>query len=285
MGTGQGGGGEDPGPAGAAGVTVVEQSPSGPATRKKSLGQRAAFVRWTIVVGLIVILEATTRTDLISQSLMVPPSEILARLVSIVPSAQFGQDAARTLSTILISFGIGLFLGVPFGVFLWRVPAAGRILEPFIVTGYAMPTLLFYPVLLAVMGLNAGPIIVIAASMALIPIALTTMVALNSVKPILHKLASSVSASKRQYYAKVLFPAATPLIFPGVKLGFIYAVIGTVAMEFILASRGIGFRAGFYYRELNTGDMWAYIAVVVLLSVLVNELLTWTEKRIRRDML
>lgn len=255
-------------------------------TRQKSpLQRRAGMVRWAIVVGLVVVLEATTRTGVVDRSLMVPPSEILARLASIVPTAQFGQDAARSITTILTAFAAGLVLGVPLGVFLWRVPAAGRILEPFIVTGYAMPTLLFYPVLLAVMGLNQGPIILIAASMSLVPIALTTMVALNSIKPILHKLANSVNASPRQYYLKVLFPAATPLVFPGIKLGFIYAVIGTIAMEFILAAQGIGFRAGFYYRELNTSDMWAYIAVVVVLSVLVNALLTWMEKRIRRDML
>lgn len=247
--------------------------------------RRATAVRWAILAGLIITLELTTRTGLISPTLVVPPSEILARLVSIVPTEQFGLDAARTLTTIVIAFGIGLFLGVPLGVFLWRIPAAGRILEPFIVTGYAMPTLLFYPVLLAAMGLNAAPIILIAASMSLIPIALTTMVALNAIKPILHKLANSVSASPAQYYVKVLFPAATPLIFPGVKLGFIYAVIGTVAMEFILAAQGIGFRAGFYYRELSTSDMWAYIAAVIVLSVLVNSGLTWLEKRIRRDML
>lgn len=249
------------------------------------LRRRAAAVRWAILVGLVVVLEAATRTGLVDRTLMVPPSEILARLISIVPTGQFGADAVRTITTILVAFAVGLVLGIPLGVVLWRIPAAGRILEPFIVTGYAMPTLLFYPVLLAVMGLNAGPIILIAASMSLVPIALTTMVALNSIKPILHKLANSVNASPSQYYVKVLLPAATPLVFPGVKLGFIYAVIGTVAMEFILAAQGIGFRAGFYYRELNTADMWAYIAVVVVLSVLVNSILTWLEKRIRRDML
>lgn len=247
--------------------------------------RRPVLVRWTIIVALLLTLEATTRTGLISQTLMVPPTEILTRLIQIVPTGQFAQDAARTLSTILTAFGFGLGLGIPLGIILWRFPAAGRVLEPFIVTGYAMPTLLFYPVLLAAMGLNAGPIILIAATMSLIPIALTTMVALNAIKPILHKLANSVSASPTQYYLKVLLPAATPLVFPGVRLGFIYAVIGTIAMEFILAGQGIGFRAGFYYRELNTADMWAYITVVVILSVLVNTLLTRAEKRIRRDML
>ncbi|WP_258186418.1 ABC transporter permease [Microbacterium sp. PAMC21962] len=247
--------------------------------------RKAALVRWGIILGLLLLLEVLTRAGAISPAIFVPPSEIIWRLFSIVPTPQFGRDAFVSLSTILVAFLIGLVAGIALGVFLWRVPTAGRVLEPFIVTGYAMPTLLFYPVLLALLGLNAGPIILIAATMALVPIALTTMVALNAVKPILHKLAKSVSASNRQYYLKVLLPAATPLIFPGVRLGFIYAVIGTIAMEFILAASGIGFRVGFYYRELQTADMWAYIMIVVILSVIVNGLLTAAERRIRRDML
>ena len=265
-------------------MTVTEKKPS-PQLRTDPLWRRPRVVRWCIVVGLVVVLEATTRFGLIERSLMVPPTEIVERLASIVPTGEFGADAARTLTTILAAFAVGLVGGIPLGVLLWRLPGVGRVLEPFLVTGYAMPTLLFYPVLLAIMGLNAGPIIVIAATMSLIPIALTTMVALGSIKPILHKLAKSVNASSSQYYLKVLLPAATPLVFPGVKLGFIYAVIGTIAMEFILAAQGIGFRAGFYYRELNTADMWAYITVVIVLSVIVNGILTWSEKRIRKDML
>jgi len=99
------------------------------------------------------------------------------------------------------------------------------VLEPYLVTLYAMPTLVFYPILLALLGLGPGPIIVIAATMVVIPIALNTMVALRAIDPILLKMGRSVNCSRPQLYRKVLIPAATPLAFPGIKLGFIYAII------------------------------------------------------------
>lgn len=252
---------------------------------REPLWRNARAVRWALVLALVGILEAVTRLGFVRPTTLVPPSDIVLRLVEIVPTPEFGADLARTTSTIFAAFLVGVLGGVPLGVLFWRKPAVGRVLEPFVVTLYAMPTLVFYPVLLAVMGLNAGPIIVIAALMSLIPIALTTMVALNSVKPVLHKLARSTNASPSQYYRKVLLPAVTPLALPGLKLGFIYAIIGTIAMEFILASRGIGFRAGHSYREFEIGQMYAYIAVVVALAVLVNSALTRLERRIRQDML
>ena len=260
-------------------TTAVSHRPRTPAW------QRPRAIRWAIIVALVALIEAIARLGYVAPTTLVAPSEMIARLVEIVPTATFASDLGRTLFTITVAFAIGVLGGVPLGVLFWRVPAVGRVLEPFVVTGYAMPTLVFYPVLLAVMGLNAWPIIVIAASMALIPIALTTMVGLNSVKPVLHKLAKASNASTTQYYRKILLPAATPLVFPGLKLGFIYSIIGTIAMEFILAAHGIGFRAGFHYREFETGHMYAYILVVIMLSVVVNGALTWVESRIRRDML
>lgn len=242
-------------------------------------------LRWAVFLGLFALLEAATRGGFIDPLTVVPPTVMFQRLLAIIPTASFATDLSRTLFTIVTAFLIGCAVGIPLGTLFWRIPAVGRVLEPFLVTMYAMPTLVFYPILLALMGLNAGPIIAIAAVMSLIPIALQTMVALNSINPLLHKLSQSLNCTQRQYYLKILVPAATPLAIPGLKLGFIYAIIGTIAMEFILASRGIGFRAGLGYREFQIADMYAYILVVVLLSVLVNYLLTALERRIRRDML
>ncbi|MGH3665682.1 MAG: ABC transporter permease [Egibacteraceae bacterium] len=249
------------------------------------LWRRPRFVRWALVIALLSLLEVATRTGVINKLTAPPPSLMVTELSKIIGTAAFMEDLGRTLFTIAVAFAIGFLLGLPLGVLFWRVPGIGRVLEPFVVTMYAMPTLVFYPILLALMGLNAGPIITIAALMALIPIALNTMVALRSIQPTLHKLAASVNCSRVQYYTKVLMPAATPLAIPGIRLGFIYTIIGTIAMEFILASRGIGFRTGLNYRDFNIPEMYGYVLVVVVLSVGVNSLFGLLERRIRRDML
>jgi NitT/TauT family transport system permease protein len=202
-----------------------------------------------------------------------------------VPTAQFGSDLVRTALTVGIAFAIGVVAGVLLGAACWRAPLLGNVLEPYLVTLYAMPTLVFYPILLALMGVGMGPIITIAALMVVIPVTLNVMVALRSINPVLPKLGRSLNCSRGQLYRKVLVPAATPLAVPGVKLGLIYAIIGTVAMEFILADRGLGFRIGKDYREFNIADMWALIFAVSALAILVTSAVGLFERRIRRDML
>jgi NitT/TauT family transport system permease protein len=111
------------------------------------------------------------------------------------------------------------------------------------------------------------------------------MVALRSISPVLPKLGRSLNCTRPQLYRKVLVPAATPLAVPGLKLGLIYAIIGTVAMEFILADRGLGYRIGYDYRQFDVADMWAMILAVAALAIVVTSAVGVLERRIRRDML
>lgn len=243
------------------------------------------LLRWLLLLVTVGVVEAVTRAGLVDPLKLPPPSQMVQALATLARGGEFYQDLNRTLATVAGSFGIGLVVGVPLGVAFWRIPVLGAVVEPYLVTMYAMPTLVFYPVLLAVMGLGAAPIITIAAVMATIPIALNTMIALRGIPPMLPKLGRSMGCGRFQLYRKVLLPAATPLALPGLRLGFSYALIGTIAMEFILAVKGIGFRAGYHYRDFDVPDMYAEVLVIAVLAVVANGLLGMVERRIRRDML
>jgi NitT/TauT family transport system permease protein len=245
----------------------------------------ARLVRWSLPAVAVAGVQVAAGAGLIDPLQLPAPTEIGSALVDLVRGGEFYGDLARTLMTVAAAFGIGVTAGIPLAVVLWKLPLLGDVLEPYLVTMYAMPTLLFYPVLLAVLGLGPAPIIAIASLMALIPIALGTAVALRSINPMLPKLGRSLGCGRRQLYRKVLLPAATPLAVPGLRLGFVYAVIGTIAMEFILATKGVGFRAGYAYRNFEVPKMYAYVVVVVALAVAANGLLSALERRIRKDML
>lgn len=242
------------------------------------------MARWGLVLGTLLLLEILARAELIDPLIMPPPSAMVSRLTEIVGTDQFVEDLTTTGAAILVAFGIGAVLGLSVGVLFWRLPFVGATFEPYLVSLYSMPTLVFYPIFLAIFGLGPAPIIIIATTMAVIPIALNTMAGLNAVSPTLFKLAESLNCNRAQTYLKVLAPAATPLLIPGLVLGFIYAVIGVIAMEFILASEGLGFQIGYLYRSFEIVDMYAYIVVVIIIAVIANVLLNTIERRVRQDM-
>lgn len=242
------------------------------------------LVQAALVLGAAALLEFAIRLGYISSMVVPPPTEMVKRLAAIVSTDLFIRDLTTTVITVLSAFGIGGAIGLVTGIVFWRFPFGGAVFEPYLVSMYSMPSLVFYPILLALLGLGVLPIMVIAASMALIPVALNTMVALRSISPTLPKLARSLNCTRRQIYLKILAPAATPLVVPGLVLGFIYAVIGTIAMEFILAANGVGFRIGYYYRSFDIVDMYAYILVASIIAIIANVALNRLERRIRQDM-
>lgn len=243
-----------------------------------------ATARWVLVIGAVVLLEIAARAELIDPLIMPPPSAMFSALIEIVGTDQFLRDLTTTGVAVLSAFGIGAVAGLLLGILFWRLPFVGATFEPYLVSLYSMPTLVFYPVFLAIFGLGPAPIIIIATTMAMIPIALNTMAGLNAIAPTLFKLAESLNCNRVQTYLKVLAPAATPLVVPGLVLGFIYAVIGVIAMEFILASEGLGFQIGYLYRSFEIVGMYAYILVVIIIAVSANVLLNAIERRVRQDM-
>ncbi len=135
---------------------------------------------------------------------------------------------------------------------------------------YAVPLVLFYPVMIVIVGINAMSVIILATIMAAIPMALNTAVGLNTMPPVYMKLARSLKASPRQTLFAIAIPAAGPYIVAGLRLAVVYALIGTIAMEFTTAQAGLGYRIRYLYEIFNNNEMFAYIAVVLVLSCILT---------------
>ena len=241
-------------------------------------------LRWALVAVFITALEALSRAGALPPLVIPAPSNVARALLKILPTAQFAQDFERTIIEVVVSCALGIAVGLLLGTLGWRYGLLADAVEPYLVAMYAMPTLVFYPILLALMGLSPGPIIVITTLMVIVPVALNTTAGLRSIPPVLHKLARSTQADTLTRMRKVLLPAAIPLVMPGIKLGVIYGMVAAIAMEFILASRGLGYSIGYLYTGYRITDMWAYIVVVMALGMIVVALLGLLERRVRRDM-
>lgn len=240
--------------------------------------------RCVLIAAVIAVLELLSRRGVIPPLVLPAPSQIAVVFVERVQTAQFQADLIRTVVTVLVSFAAGSIAGVVLGGMCWRLPLLRQALEPYLVSLYAMPVLVFYPLLLAVLGLGFGPIVAIASFLALVPVTVNVIVAMRSVSPVLPRLGASLNCSPLRFYRSIMIPAATPIAFSGLRLGCLYAVIGTVAMEFILADRGLGYRVAVTYEAFDIAQMWAMIVAVAALAIILNRIFVAAERRIRRDM-
>ncbi len=239
--------------------------------------------RWTIIVVFIAILEAITRTGLVRKSILIPPTEMARTLIILVLSGEVTAHFARTMIEIFVSFTIAAVLGMAVGMIFWRFSRVGKMFEPYIISLYALPMVMFYPILLIFLGLGSLPVIFITVMASTIPIILNTTIGFAEIREVLYKVARSNNCTRWQTFSKVMFPAATPFVFTGLKQGFVYALIVTVAMEFVLTDLGLGFQVHQAYQFFKTTPMYAYILLNLLIAVVANYLLFRCEEHIRRE--
>ena len=245
---------------------------------------KVKIVRIMVISAFLLFLELITRAGYVRPTVLVPPSIMFLTLFRSIISGNLTPHFVRTLSEILFSFSMAAVIGMPMGIFFWKFPKIWKMCAVYFVAGYAMPTIFFYPILLVIFGLGTMPILVIAIGTSILPIIMNTAAGLREVREVYPKVGYTFECTPLQMFFKVRFPAAAPLIFAGLKMGFTYAVTLCIAMEFLNAEKGLGFLVSYHYFTFDTDLLYAYILVIIIIAVTINRILLGIEKRVRMEL-
>jgi NitT/TauT family transport system permease protein len=248
--------------------------------RRYGDGALSCVATVAVLVAFTLVLELGGALGWWRASTLPRPSAIAPIALRLLGDGTFWGDAARSALEIAGSVLFGVLLGALLGVLFWKAPTVGRIFEPYLVAFYSVPLVLFYPVLIVLIGINVWSVIVIGTVMAAIPMAVNTWVGLSGIRPVYLKLARSVGCTPAQTLARVAVPAAAPMLFAGLRLGTSYALIGVIAMEFTTAQAGLGYRIRYLYESFETAQMYAYVLVVLGIAVLLTALLEVAERAV-----
>lgn len=242
-----------------------------------------SIVQILIIAGFLTLIEYVGQARLISRTTMVPFTDMVATLGQLIIQGEVLPNFLRTVIEAVGAFLTAMSIGIPVGFLLWRFSGLGKVMEPYLVSLYAMPTVLFYPALLILFGLGSIPIIIIAVVAATVPVVLNTMVGLAQMPEVYFKVARTVRASRWQTFSKVMAPAAAPFIFTGLRIAATYSLSVTIGMEFILSEKGLGYAVRIFYEFFSTAEMYAYIILNVAIAVALNFVLFRGEAAMRRE--
>jgi NitT/TauT family transport system permease protein len=147
---------------------------------------------------------------------------------------------------------------------------------------YSVPTFIFYPLLVALLGLGKAPLVVLGVLSAAPAVMISTLSGLDGVSPVLLKLARVHRLSPVRTLWWIVLPAALPRLFSGFKLALSYALIGVIAGEFILSGTGLGYAISFAYQSFDNRGMYGLMLFVLLVAVTANGILYVWEGRLAR---
>ena len=194
-----------------------------------------------------------------------------------------------TLSSAMLGFAMGTFLGILLSVGIVYVPALDRTLMPWIIASQTIPILAIAPMIVVVLGsmgiVGLFPKATISTYLCFFPVVVGMVKGLRSPNIILVDLMNSYSASKAQVFWKLRIPASIPFLFASLKIAIALSIVGAIVAELPAGAQGgLGARllSGSYYGQTNL--IWAALITASVISATLVSVVSRMERSINNRM-
>jgi NitT/TauT family transport system permease protein len=224
---------------------------------------------------LLLVWYLFVRLGEVPKFVMPGPGETLAALL--VPDYSWWDNTLVTATEIFGGYALALLVGVLLALLFTWSKTLESLMLPLLVTLNMIPKVALGPLIIVWFKYGVFPNSMIAFSIAVFPILLTTARGLREIEPELLDLVRSLHGSRWQLFTKIQLPGALPYIFAGMKVGAILAVAGAIVGEFLGSDRGLGYLMLQVQVTLDTPAMFMAVILITLLGVLLYGLVLLLE--------
>jgi NitT/TauT family transport system permease protein len=227
--------------------------------------------RWTLAVLAHVALVAAwylfVKLGNVPAFVMPSPGATLDALLQ--PNYNWWTNVAVTATEIFAGYFLALVVGVALALaFTWSKTLEAFFM-PLLVSLNMIPKVALGPLIIVWFKYGVFPNTLMAFSICVFPILLTTARGLREIEPELLDLVRSLKGSRWQLFSKVQLPGALPYIFSGMKVGAILAVAGAIVGEFLGSDKGLGYLMLQVQVTLDTPAMFMAVIMITLIGMLL----------------
>ncbi len=210
------------------------------------------------------------------------PVLVVERLAEMVLTGSIFVHLEATVTEVALGYVMGAVVGLALGFATGRSAVLSQTLEPFLMAFYGIPKMALAPLFVVWLGIGLASKVAIVFLSVFFLTFFNTFAGVRGVNEDLINIARIMGASRRNVLGKVIFPAATPSIVLGLKMGLPYGIIGAFVGEFIASNKGIGYLILYSASTFDSTGVFAGIFTVLLLVVVANWMLGRLEARLVR---
>jgi NitT/TauT family transport system permease protein len=245
---------------------------------------RYGAAQLAFVVALIAVWQWASSTGRIDAFFFGTPSEIWHLLRSWASDGSLAEDVRSTVVLLGVGYLVGLAIGIALGclIGLWR--PARDVLEPYLIFLNAVPRIILYPFLVVWLGFGLAPKVVSIVLVMVTAVTINIAVGFKEVQGEYLSNMRAMGASRLDLALHVYVPSLALWVLSTCRITFGFAFQAAIAAELIASTAGLGFRIVDGQSKLNVNMIYAALAVIVVLAVVMDAVLSQIERRATRWM-
>ncbi|MCD6318035.1 ABC transporter permease subunit [Candidatus Aerophobetes bacterium] len=237
-----------------------------------------------IFIGVVLTIEYGFTFFKVPEWIIPKPSSIFSCLVANFWQIFFPQLLV-TLKELFIGFPLGAIIGFTVAALLSEYKSLEKMVVVYIFALACTPTIVLVPILILWLGIGATTRIIVVMIASFPPLMVNAISGFNSASELRLDLMRSLGATRIQTFLKVKFLSGLPIIFSGLILSIIIALITLIGAEFLGGASGLGYLVLYYSSLLQTRMSFAAILLITALGVsfyaiiriIGIKVITWSE--------
>lgn len=199
--------------------------------------------------------------------------EAMQALVRMTFDGSLFTAYADTLRPLVVGVAISAVLGIAIGLWIGLSNWFDWLFSPIFIVMQAAPLAALIPLLVMIYGIGLTSKVFVVCIMAMPVIVLNTAGAVRNTPSSLIEMGQSFMASHAEVILKIIIPAASPVIFSGLRLGVSAGFIGAILAELKITPTGVGDIITFSRSIADYPAMYAAIFSIIVLAVVFLNLL------------
>jgi NitT/TauT family transport system permease protein len=232
-----------------------------------------ALLRIAIILAVLATWEFLAHSGWLYRDVVPSLLSIGRALLKLLSDPNYYFHLGVTGAEIGTALAIGGSAGLVVGLLLGGNRFLARAFEPYLYYLGPTPKIIFFPIMIMWFGVGPESKVALGTLSCFFPVALSVAAGMRQIDKVLIRVGRSFRASTLQMVQKIYLPAMRHPIINGIRLGFGFALIGTLLAETKLSNKGIGFLIIQTYSIFDMPGMYAMLIVLFVLAIGANALI------------
>jgi NitT/TauT family transport system permease protein len=238
-----------------------------PTSYQRRLNQAALLVSIPL---LLAAWQFVSVFEIVNRILFPPPTEVAVALYQSAKDGTLWHDVLASVTRVFVGYGSGAAAGVVIGLLTGRYVFVSNLLTPVFQLLRPIPPIAFVPIVVLWFGLTEFGKYFLVFWGVFFTVWIATHLGVQKVDQMLLRAARCLGTSERNLLVHVIFPAAVPYIFVGLRTSVSISFYTLVGAELAGAFAGLAYRIELAQQNMQTAEVMGGLIMLGVISALAD---------------